>query len=87
MRLLAAGSQAVSWLVIVAMAAAFALSVSPARATGLVINSGRKEPFTTPDGRGFYDILVKALFERVGMDSHVHTPAVRTRADQCQRGH
>ncbi|MGW8310327.1 MAG: substrate-binding periplasmic protein [Thiogranum sp.] len=69
MRLLAAGSEAVRRLVIAAMVAVLALSVSQARATELVINSGRKEPFTTPDGRGFYDILVKALFERVGLEA------------------
>jgi polar amino acid transport system substrate-binding protein len=38
-------------------------------ATELIINSGRKEPFTTPEGTGFYDILVRTLFERLGIQA------------------
>jgi len=33
----------------------------------LSITSGRGEPFVSPDGSGFYDQIVKTLFQRIGV--------------------
>ena len=44
----------------------------------LIINSGRKHPFVQPDGAGFYDLLVKALFKRIGIKAEcVYLPSER----------
>jgi polar amino acid transport system substrate-binding protein len=51
---------------------------TPPVAAELVIGSGRKEPFVTPDGSGFYDLLVKALFGRLGIEARcVKLPSER----------
>lgn len=67
MKSLADSVQVVWWLVVLAVAVP-ALPTAGSAAE-LIINSGRKEPFTTPDGSGFYDVLVKALFARVGLQA------------------
>ncbi len=60
-----------AWCLAVVLAA-------PAAAADLVINSGRKEPFTTPDGQGFYDRLVPAWFARLGLTARcVRLPSER----------
>lgn len=46
----------------------FLLFPSLSNANGfLTISSGRGEPFLTVDQRGFYDLIVKNMFERIGV--------------------
>jgi polar amino acid transport system substrate-binding protein len=75
---LAGRSGAVVRILLVLLVALSGLSVAGGTAADLVINSGRKEPFTTPDGAGFYDVLVKALFGRLGIEARcVRLPSER----------
>ncbi|NOZ11224.1 MAG: amino acid ABC transporter substrate-binding protein [Gammaproteobacteria bacterium] len=37
--------------------------------TPLSITSGRGEPFVNPDHNGFYDLIVKNMFQRVGVEA------------------
>ncbi len=78
MKTLAGGAGTPARIFLAVFVAFVVLTVSTGAAAELVINSGRKEPFTTEDGTGFYDVLVKALFGRLGIEARcVRLPSER----------
>jgi polar amino acid transport system substrate-binding protein len=48
-------------------------------ATTITLNAGTAEPFITADGGGFYGVLTKELFARIGIDAKViRLPSARS---------
>lgn len=46
----------------------------------LVLNTGTREPYTTPDKKGFLDVLIAEVFRRIGERAEVEVYAASQRA-------